>query len=127
MIQSDGRTLPFLSITFTSSNWDSTQLQSALDEIFQHVELAISNNARLKVLVTGNATVSNPPMRTWPQIISAIATMQQKFAIAVDRAAVFTPNDSMNAFFDILFTVCEPTRPVELFSKLDDAREWLVK
>ena len=102
MIQSDGSGLPFLCITFAPSDWDSTQLQSALDEIFQHVELAIRNNARLKVLVTGNATVSNPPMRTWPQIISAIATMQQKFATAVDRAAVFAPNDSMNTFFEIL-------------------------
>lgn len=129
MILYDNSLFPLIKIHFVESNWEKHEYKRFIAAITQQLQRAITNETPIKLLIVGNSEQkkikSSIPMIFYTWLICDIMKLRPLFSQGLLRTAIYTPDDNMNFFFDMLFKVYRPTRPLERFSDLYLAQTWL--
>ena len=86
-------------------------------------------NQPIKLLFRGNSDQadikSSIPLSVYAWIICDIIRIKPLFLNGLERTAIYTPDDNMNFFFDMLFKVYKPSKPLERFYDYQQALNWL--
>ena len=129
MILYDNQHFPLVMIHFRQSDWNKTDYTRFMVAIRQQLEVAIKNETPIKLLIVGNSEQKeikkSIPMVFYTWLIYDILQLRPLFGQGLARTAIYTPDDNMNFFFDMLFKVYRPARPLERFSDMNRARQWL--
>ena len=121
----DDSNLPFLIIHFKESDWDVKQFQKFINTIETLLQTAKDQKTRITIFVEGKGGVTTPPIKIWWNIIKSIRRLRELISESVNKTAVYSPTNSMQPFFTLLFSVYKPARPLKIFYEMDKALGWI--
>ena len=127
MIHMDLKTYPLIVIFFTEHNWTEQSYATFITHFKKVITKA--KPCSVKLFIRGNAQhthfTRNIPMWYYSTIIRDICKLKPMFREKLIKTVIYTPSDAMKFFFDMLFKVYTPARPLKLFNKYDHARQWI--
>lgn len=128
MIICDSTQFPLVRIGFRASDWDKGVYRSFIEKMQQLLISAALNNTPIKFLIEGNPDPlikQSIPYAFYAWIICDIIRMKPLFINGLEKTALFTPDDNLNFFLDMLFKVYTPARPLQRFYCMEQALNYL--
>jgi hypothetical protein len=126
MIQINKDFYPLIYITFKDSDWNFEDYSIVMQIIEQDLKEIIKKGDLIQLMIAGN-----PEMTTYPSLNSCSWIVKDLFRIrpllkdGIARTAIFKPDNKLDFFFDMLFAIYTPVKPVQIFKQYDDAYLWL--
>lgn len=125
MIAYDISKYPLVIIHFKPSAWTRQDFDNFMFTFAGLLRSAVGKMERVTVLVKGDNDIKNPPMTFWAWVIGDIVKHRGLFKRALNKTAVFTPSNSLDLFFKMLFAVYTPARPFKTFTDINSAISWI--
>jgi hypothetical protein len=118
---------PKVTLTFTSTSWDRDEYDGLMDDLSSIMDQAIQRGERIQLLICGNPDLSGskPSIQVCMWFIRDILRLFSKLKTSIERTAIWTPTTEMDYFFEMLFTMYTPSRPLKLFTEYDEAVRWV--
>ena len=120
MILYDTSQWPTVIIHFRPSEWRSDDFASFIAAFNLLLQRSLHEEQRIKLFIQGSKEVDAPPIRFYQWIISEILKLYTILCKTIDRTAIYTSDNRLDLFFDMLFKVYTPSRPlfrVEFYRK----------
>lgn len=126
MILYDSSHWPLVIIHFRSSEWTKHDYQAFIAAFQGLLDRSYTERTRFKLFIQGSQECNVPPIRLCKWLIKDIVSMYGRLKDTVDKTAIYTPDDRLDTFFEMLFKVYTPSRPLIRTSNYQEARKWLL-
>lgn len=126
MILYDSSQWPLVVIHFRSSEWTKHDYQSFMLAFQGLLDKSYLEQTRIKLFIQGSQECNVPPLRLYKWIIKDIVQMYGRLKDTVNKTAIYTPDHRLDTFFEMLFKVYTPSRPLIRTSNYNKARRWLL-
>lgn len=117
---------PLVTITFAESTWRKEIHDKTMSEMTALLEGAIARGERIRLLISGNAFVENPPLIARMWFIAYILREYPKFNEGIERTAIWKPDCKMDFFFDVILSMYTPARPLKICTIYEEALQWVL-
>jgi hypothetical protein len=125
MILINTDSLPFLYIDIRDSEWVKQDYDNAMGYLETLLRDSIEKQQRLQILIAGTTNTVTPPMWVFTWVIRDIMRMYPLFPDGIEHTGVYAPSSKLNKFFEMLFKVYTPVRPLRMFKNYDQAYNWV--
>jgi hypothetical protein len=125
MILYDSSMWPQLTLHFRASDWNLTDYLAFNSAFTLLLDRAERENIKIKLFIQGSVDNNVPPVSFYAWVIADVLANYKRFKVLIDKTAIYTPNNALDLFFEMLFKVYKPSRPMQRFMGFDDAIKWL--
>lgn len=126
MLLYDNSNWPLIIIHFKESKWDKDAYDSFMCALNALLTQAIKERVRIRLFIMGTQDIAVPPMRVWRWVIADILRMRPLFKDALLKTSIYTPDNRLDRFFEMLFKVYKPSRPLNFSANREEALQWLM-
>jgi hypothetical protein len=127
MIQLNKDYYPIVYITFKDSDWNIEDYNNLMRIIENDLIDTIKKKETIKLMIAGNPGITIiPPFQYCSWVVKDLVRIRHKLAEALDKTAIFKPDDRLNFFFTMLFKLYKPVKPLQMFNNYDEAFTWLI-
>ena len=127
MLLYDNSNWPLIIIHFKESKWNKDEYNAFMCAFNSLLQQAIQDKVKIRLFIMGTQDIPIPPIRVWRWVIADILRMRPMFKDALLKTSIFTPDNRLDRFFEMLFKVYKPSRPLYFSENRQEALEWLMK
>ena len=129
MLLYDSDNFPLVVVHFQPSSWEKDAYNAFIAAIEGLLVRGAQEQQPISLLVKGSRHEQLQkqyiPTVLYGWLIYDIVRLRPLFEYGLHRSAIFTPDDHLNFFFEMLFKVYTPTRPLQLFDDYEAAQTWV--
>lgn len=130
MLLYDSKQFPLIVVHFQPSSWEREAYNAFIVAIENLLVRGAQEQKPISLLVRGSRHEQLQkqyiPAVLYGWLIYDIVRLRPLFEFGLHRSAIYTPDDHLNFFFDMLFKVYTPTRPLQLFDNYEEASAWVM-
>ena len=127
MIQLNKDYYPIVYITFKDSDWNIEDYNNLMRIIEDDLNDTIRKKETIKLMIAGNPEITIfPSLQYCSWIVKDLVRIREKLAEAIDKTAIFKPDDRFNFFFTMLFKLYKPVKPLQFFNNYNEAYTWMI-
>ena len=109
-------------------DWNRDEYLDMMHDLHSIMDQAIQRGDRIRLLICGNPELrgTKTPAHVCLWFVQDIVMMYGKLKKSIERTAIWKPSNDMDFFFDMLFAVYTPARPLKMFTDLGEASAWVL-
>jgi hypothetical protein len=119
---------PTISIFFCEHKWNKATYMQTMKQMIDIMSKSENNSITLYIKGSMNHQIKKAiPLKFYGWVIKDICRLHPFFKQKLKKTAIFAPDSSLKFFFDMLFKVYTPARPLKIFQNENVALHWLNK
>jgi len=125
MILYDSSHWPQVTLHFRSSDWNRTDYLAFMNAFKLLLDRAEAENVKIKLFIQGAVENNVPPASFYLLVIADVVRLYPRFKNLLEKTSIYSPTNDLDGFFNMLFRVYQPARPVRRFKDFEMAIKWL--
>jgi hypothetical protein len=113
-------------LEFEESGWNKLDFDKSISALMKVLEKAAAQQRRVRMILIGNKSVNQqPPLKFWMWVVAVLVRNRNLLKRSLNKTAIVDEKGGMKKWFDFVFSRYTPSRPLKIFSDLEEAWAFL--